>query len=441
MEHTTQYVETETARPPGPRLPALLQTFAWGLRPLQFSDWCARRYGTPYTSRAVGGAALVQFVDPKAVREIFALSASDFSATQASRDILEPFLGENSLLMLEGDRHRTERRIVVRAFHADAFATQERVIDECTRTAMAGWPRDRSFPIHPEMQSLTLEVMLRAAFAIDDRTELDALLTPLREFLALAGSLLILYPPFRERWFARSRWHRFLRLRDEIDRALVDLIRARRATANERHDILSALASATHEDGALLDETVVRDHLLTLLLAGHDTTATALAWAFDLLAHHPAVADRLARELEAGDDAYLDAVVKEVLRIRPVVPEVARTLTEPMRIGEYLLPAGTVASANIHLAHQRAETYADPRAFRPERFIGSASDPNAWLPFGGGVRRCIGIAFATLEMRTVLRAVVTEMRVRPARSKPDSPKRRAVTLIPRHGAPVVLTPR
>lgn len=445
MVHTEQYVENagrdSHGLPRGPRLPVVLQTFAWGLRPVQFAEWCARRYGTPFTTRTVGGAAMVQFADPEAVREIFALPACRFSASEASRELLEPFLGENSLLMLDGDRHHAERRVVVRAFHSESFVAQERTIAECTRAAISSWPRDRAFPIHPAMQSLTLEVILRAAFGIEHRDELDRLLLPLREFLASAGSLLILFPPFRERWFVRDRWRRFLELRAEIDGVLVELIRARRASTLEPHDILSGLALAEDEHGALLEEAAVRDHLLTLLLAGHDTTATALSWAFDLLAHHRAIADRLADELAGGDDTYLDAVVKEVLRIRPVVPEIARTLGQPTQIGGYLLPSGTVASASITLAHQRAGTYRDPRSFRPERFLGTTTDPSAWLPFGGGIRRCLGVAFATLEMRTVLRTVVSELNIAPARSKLESARRRAVTLIPRHGAPVVLTRR
>jgi cytochrome P450 len=445
--HTDEYVGDGSAEavspslPSGPPLPALVQTFAWGLRPLAFAEWCGRRYGTPFTTRMIGGAALVDFADPSAVREIFALPASDFSATAASRDILEPFLGENSLLMLDGDRHHAERKIVVRAFHSESIALQERTIAACTHSAMGRWPLQRAFPIHPAMQALTLEVILRAAFAIEDNGQLDELLVPLREFLSSASSLLLLFPPFRERWFARARWRRFQQLRGEIDRALIDLIRARRAATSEPHDILSALASARDVHDELLDETAVRDHLLTLLLAGHDTTATALGWAFDLLAHHPWVADRLAAEIAAGGDAYLNAVVKEVLRIRPVVPEVARTLTRDTTIGGRVLPAGTVVGANIHLAHQRVETYRDPRTFRPDRFLETAADPNAWLPFGGGIRRCIGVAFATLEMRTVLRTTVSALEIQPARSKPEPARRRAVTLIPRHGAPVVLTCR
>jgi len=445
--HTERYVQggpdavASRPLPSGPRFPALVQTFAWGLRPLTFAEWCARHYGTPFTTRMIGGAALVEYAAPDAVREIFALPASDFSATAASRDVLEPFLGENSLLMLDGDRHHAERKIVVRAFHSETFAAQERTIAGCTQAAIARWPLHRPFPIHPAMQTLTLEVMLRAAFAIEDHHELDALLTPLREFLSSASSLVLLFPPFREQWFVRARWQRFQQLRAEIDRALIDLVRARRAAASERHDILSALASARDEHDQLLDETVVRDHLLTLLLAGHDTTATALGWAFDLLAHHSWVADRLAHDLAEGSDTYLDAVVKEVLRIRPVVPEVARMLTRETTIGGRVLPAGTVVGANIHLAHQRVETYSDPRAFRPDRLIDAAGYPNAWLPFGGGIRRCIGVAFATLEMRTVLRTAVGALQIRPARSKPEPARRRAVTLVPRHGSPVVLSRR
>jgi cytochrome P450 len=241
----------------------------------------------------------------------------------------------------------------------------------------------------------------------------------------------------------RSRWERFLALHRVIDKAIVELVRDRRRAPGllDRHDILSKLAAATDDSGALLDEAVVRDHLLTLVLAGHDTTATALGWAFDLLAHHPLVAEKLVRELRDGDDQFLDAFIKEVFRIRPVIPEVARVLTAPVDISGVRVPAGHSAAANIHLAHQCAETYPDPTEFRPERFLGAPADPYGWLPFGGGIRRCIGVAFATLEMRTVLRTVVPSFSVHPARRRPVQPRRRAVTLIPRYGAPVVLVPR
>ena len=400
-------------------------------------------YGTPFTIRMLGGAGMVHFSDPDAIREIFALSADDFSAGAMTRDILEPFLGPNSLLVLDGDRHRDERRIVVRAFHADSFAVHERTIEECTRRSMATWPHGRPFAIHEQMQAITLEVILRALFGIDDHDELVALLVPLRTFLALGGSLTILAPPLRELPFVRRKWERFKALHHEIDRAILELIRRRRAEPqlDTRTDILSALVRATDESGEPLADPVVRDHLLTLLLAGHDTTATALAWAFDLLAQHPAVADRLANDLRAGDDAYLDAVIKEVLRLRPVIAEVGRMLTRPCTVAGHTYPAGVMVTANVHLAHRRPDVYPQPDRFRPERFLDGAPDVHAWLPFGGGIRRCLGVAFANLELRTVLRTVMPELTITPARPQLERPRRRAVTLIPRHGSLITIHPR
>lgn len=429
--------------PPGPTWPAAVQSAAWGLRPVALYDWCARRYGTPFTIRMVGGDGMVHFSDPDAIREIFALSAADFSAGAMSRDVLEPFLGLNSILVLDGDRHHDERRIVVRAFHADSFAVHERTIEECTRSSMTTWPQGQPFTIHEHMQAITLEVILRALFGIDDHDELIALLVPLRTFLSLGGSLTILVPQLRELPIVRRKWERFKALHEEIDTAILGHIHRRRAEPHlDTHtDILSALVGATDESGEPLADEVVRDHLLTLLLAGHDTTATALAWAFDLLAHHGAIADRLANELRAGDDTYLDAVIKEVLRLRPVIAEVGRMLTRPCTVAGHTYPAGVALSANVHLAHHRPDAYPQPEVFRPERFLDGAPDVHAWLPFGGGIRRCLGVAFATLELRTVLRTVIPELTITPARTQLERPRRRAVTLIPRHGAPITIHPR
>jgi cytochrome P450 len=241
----------------------------------------------------------------------------------------------------------------------------------------------------------------------------------------------------------RGRWKRFQALHHEIDRAILELIRRRRAEPDldTRTDILSALARATEASGEPLADPVVRDHLLTLLLAGHDTTATALGWAFDLLAQHPEAADRLTNELRAGDDAYLDAVIKEVLRLRPVIAEVGRMLTRPCTVAGHTYPARVIVTANVHLAHRRPDVYPQPDRFRPERFLEGAPDVHAWLPFGGGIRRCLGVAFANLELRTVLRTVIPELTITPARHRLEAPRRRAVTLIPRHGSPVTVQRR
>jgi cytochrome P450 len=431
------------ALPPGPAWPVVAQTAAWGLRPVALYDWCARRYGTPFTIRMLGSAGAVHFSDPAAIREIFALHADDFSAGAMTRDILEPFLGPNSLLVLDGDRHRDERRIVVRSFHADSFAAHERTIEECTRRAMSGWRRGQPFAIHEHMQAITLEVILRALFGIDDRDELAALLRPLRAFLSLGGSLTILAPPLRELPFVRRKWNRFQALHHEIDGAILELIRRRRAESHldDRTDVLSAVIGATDHTGEPLADPLVRDHLLTLLLAGHDTTATALGWAFDLLAHHPEVAERLTDDLGAGSDAYLDAVIKEVLRLRPVITETGRLLTRPCAVAGRTYPSGVMVTANVHLAHRRPDVYPEPDRFRPERFLEGAPDVHAWLPFGGGIRRCLGIAFANLELRTVLRTVIPELTITPGRRRLEQPRRRAVTLIPRHGSPVIVQAR
>jgi cytochrome P450 family 135 len=414
---------------------------AWGVRPTRFMSACARRYGDAFTVGFIQGRSMTYVNRPEAVRDLAALQPTQFMAGAEARELLEPFLGTNSLLLLDGEQHACTRRAVARAFHAESFASQEQAMLEITQRALASWPRGTPLTMHDRMQALTLEVILRILFAVSDEG-VDQLRPPLREFLALSGSVAILFEPFRRLPRVRGTWARFTELRAQIDDALVALVRTRRAATGTDGpvDVLSALARARDDDGSLLDEAVVRDQLLTLLLAGHDTTATALAWGFDLLAHDPIAADRLSSE-PADDDAFLDAVIKEVLRVRPIIPDVARRILQPTSIGGIALPAGTTVGVSTYLLQRRPDLYADPEAFRPDRFLTRPLDPNAWIPFGLGVRRCLGIAFATLEMRTVLRTVVQACTIRPVRRSLEAPKRRAVTLIPRHGAPVVLGPR
>jgi cytochrome P450 len=258
--------------------------------------------------------------------------------------------------------------------------------------------------------------------------------------LLASGSPILLVPAFRHDLGPRSPWGRFLRQRDEVDRVLLGWIRHRRQDPrlDERDDILSLLIQARYEDGGALNDQDLRDELITLLLAGHETTATALAWAFDLLLHHPGVLDRLTAELGAGEEAFLDAVIKETLRIRPVIPMVGRRLMRPMSLGGYDLPSGVIAVANIFLTHRRPDLYPDPLAFKPERFIESQADTYTWIPFGGGTRRCLGAAFATTEMRVVLRTVLTEARLSAGNPEMEAVGRRAVTMVPKRGALVVL---
>jgi cytochrome P450 len=440
MLDTTQYHGAK--RPPSPPIPGVVQMVAWGLRPIDLVSACARRYGDTFTIRFIQGRSITYVNRPESVGDLSALDPGQFLVGAEARDLLEPFLGANSLLVLDGEEHARARRTVARAFHAESFAAQEQAMLEMTQRALASWPFDTPVALHDRMQALTLEVILRVLFGVSDDS-LDDLLSPLREFLALAGSVVILLEPLRTLPGVRRTWARFTELRAQIDDALTALVRTRRAAGEVAGpvDVLSALSRARDDAGLLLDEAVVRDHLLTLLLAGHDTTATALAWGFDLLAHHPGVAVRLASDLGNGDDAYLDAVIKEILRVRPIIPDVVRRILEPTSIGGVSLPAGTTVGISTHLLHRRPDLYADPDEFRPDRFLDRPVDPHAWIPFGLGVRRCLGIAFATLEMRSVLRTVVSTCTIRPVRRSLEGPKRRAVTLIPRHGAPVVLSGR
>jgi cytochrome P450 len=301
---------------------------------------------------------------------------------------------------------------------------------------MSRWQRGAHLCLHDATRTIALEVILRAVFGAEDGMELQGLRDALRPYLAdSSASVLILIPPFRRDLGPRSPWGKFVRQRAAVHREVLALVDRRRSQPDvgARPDMLSALVQGSEDDTLVLDE------LMTLLLAGHDTTATGLAWAFDLLLHHPAAHRRLCSDLAAGDDSYLHAVVHEALRLRPVIGEVTRRPLQPLTLSLGEVPAGTSVMASVHLAHTDADRYPDPFAFRPERFLGEAPDLASWLPFGGGVRRCLGAAFATLEMTEVLRTVITCAELRPASTEMERPKRRAVTLIPRHGTRAVLS--
>ena len=305
---------------------------------------------------------------------------------------------------------------------------------EATERDMDTWPRQTPFALRPHMQTITFDVILRAVFGVREDDRLAALRAAMERLVGYSGSLILL-PAMRRDLGPLSPWRRFTRLRSAVDAELHALIRRRRADPllTERTDILSLLLQA----GQLRD-TQLRDELLTMLFAGHETTATAIAWAFDLLLHDAAALERLNAELRAGGNEYLDAVIKETLRLRPVISEVGRTLTRPARIGGWDLPQGAVIVPNVLLLHRDPELFPDPLSFRPERFLDGSCDASAWIPFGGGVRRCLGAAFAMEEMRVVLRTVLLRFRLRAARASPEKPRRRAVTMIPRAGTRVIL---
>ena len=425
--------------PPGPPLPIAVQTLAMGFRQNQFLAMCAERYGEPFTVRMPGGRTLVMFSDPAAIKAIFSGSPDDLHAGESTGAVLEPFVGTNSLLLLDGARQLHERRLMMPSFHGERMAKYVQIMVDATRDDIRSWPLHEPFAMRPHTQRVTLEVIMRAVFGVGDEGGLDDLRRHLHTMLTSSLNPQLLLPVFRRELGGLSPWAKFLRLRVEIDEALLGEIRRRREDPDidSRSDILSMLVQARYEDGTGLKDHDLRDELITLLLAGHETTATALAWAFDLLLHHPTVLDRLQTELAGGDDTYLDAVIKEVLRLRPVIPQVGRKLQRDLEINGTLLPKGVIAVANIVLAHQRPEIYPEPTRFRPERFIETPADTYTWIPFGGGTRRCLGAAFATTEMKVVLKTVLGEARLRAADAHEEPVARRMVTLVPKHGTRVV----
>lgn len=429
--------------PPGPSAPPTVQTARWLYRPIEFMDACRQRHGDAFSVMFLGfETPMVMLSDPESIK---ALYRSRENGLPPGRTVtLEPVMGSRSVLLLEGSEHLSRRKAMLPAFHGERMRQYETVISEVARSEIASWPLDSAFPIHPRMQAVTLDVILRAVFGITDPQRLERMRGLLARMLGNLASPRLQMRVLLARRFGRS---------DPMDdvrqegRAVDDLIQAeiaeRRADPrlDERDDILSMLMAARFEDGAEMGDEELRDQLITLLLAGHETTATALAWTFDLLLRHPAAVARLRSELESGEDEYLRAVISEALRLRPVVPLAGRRLRSELRVDGHVLPEGTDVTPAIWLAHTRADVYPDPLEFRPERFLDGAPETYAWIPFGGGVRRCVGAAFAEFEMRVVLREVLTRCELRLAGSKPERIARRNITFSPRGGTPVVLSGR
>jgi cytochrome P450 len=421
-----------------------VQTVLWMLAPVRFGRWCHRRYGDAFTLRLPFNGRIVQLADPEAIRAVFAAPPADARAGEANI-VLEPILGTRSVLLLDGAEHMRQRKLMLPAFHGDRMQSYVPIIEAATRRQMETWPDGRPFAVRPSTQALTLEVILRTVFGADEGAELEHLKAVLTALLDLPRNPLGLLPWFR-RDTPRSSWGKFLRRRAAVDAAVHALISARRAEADgpdDRHrdDILSLLLRARDEAGEPMTDAELRDELMTLLLAGHETTATALAWFLEQASRRPDVVARLRADLAKGSGTYLDACIKETLRIRPVVPVVARRLHAPLQLPDRTLPAGSAVAPNVMLTHHNPRVWPDPEDFRPERFIGTRPDVNAWLPFGGGVRRCLGAAFATLEMRTVIPFVLDRVDVTPGSSRPEPAMRRAVTLVPSRGARIVVTAR
>jgi cytochrome P450 family 135 len=396
------------------------------------------RYGDVFSSHFPFFGRIVYVADPALVKEVFTGDPTIFHAGEANATVLGDALGEHSLLTLDEGRHLSQRKLLLPPFHGAAVRRYTEVMAEATAREVERWPVGRSFSLRPHMQAITLDVILRAVFGVRDGERMDRF----RDTIPRLGNLssVLDWLPFMQRDLGGlTPAARFRKAVAAVDELIYAEIAERRELGEERDDVLTLLLGARHEDGSAMTDVELRDELMTLLTAGHETTATGLSWALERLLRTPRVMERVLDSLD--DDDYLDAVVKETLRVRPVIVDVARKLTRDVEIGGWQLPAGTMVLPAIAALHARADLYPAPGEFRPERFLSEGAESYAWIPFGGGVRRCIGAAFAQVEMRVVLREVLRRVRLRADSTRPERPQIRHVTVVPSRGCRVVVEER
>jgi cytochrome P450 family 135 len=418
-------------------MPRLFQAARVTVQPYGFMIKRWQRYGDVFSTHFPIFGRVVYVVDPAEIKRVFSGDPTIFHAGEANDLALGDALGEHSLLTLDEGRHMSQRKLLLPPFHGESVRRYAEVMAEATAHEVDGWPIGKPFALRPRMQAITLEVILRAVFGVRDGERMDRFRERIPR-LAETSSVLS-WLPFMDRDLGglspAARFRRALAAVDELIYAEI----AERRESEPGEDVLSLLLSARHEDGSPMSDVELRDELMTLLTAGHETTATGLSWAFERLMRTPRVMERLLGSLD--DDEYLDAVVKETLRVRPVIVDVARKLTRPMEIGGYTLPAGTLVLPAIAAVHAREDLYPEPEEFRPERFIDGQPESYAWIPFGGGVRRCIGASFAQVEMRVVLREVLRRVRLSAPSARPERPAIKHVTVVPARGARAVVTER
>jgi cytochrome P450 len=406
-------------------------------------DQCARRYGETFTlTFGPSGRKLVMLSNPDAVKTVFT-AAPEIAPSAADSSPIAPIMGPSSVITLTGPEHMRQRKLLLPPFHGERMRAYEQVIVQATRRSMADWPLGEPMKLSERTRTITLEVILRAVFGVEAErmgTLRDAIAGLLKPAQMPALLLFALRRPSAER--PGGAIGRGL---DQLDAVIYAEIARRRAERDlgDRADILSLLLLARDEDGLQMTDQELRDELVTLLLAGHETTATAVAWAIERLVRHPDKLARLVAEIDAGEsDEYMQAVISETLRVRPVVPMVVRVLQEPLSVGGHELPKGTRVVPSIYLTNRNPRVYEAPNEFMPERFLESSPETFSWIPFGGGIRRCIGASFATLEMKLILQTVLGELAPSVPASggrlsrKGEWNRRRAITLVPSGGARV-----
>ncbi len=424
------------ALPPGPRVPATVATAQFARRPLDTLLRWHRAYGDVFTVKFLVFGTGVYVADPAEIRRMFTGDQSDLLAGEANSP-LSPILGESSVLVLDGPEHMRQRKLLLPPFQGSAVNSFREVIRDVAEAEISGWRDGDEFPIRERMRALTFDVICQAVFGVTERARIERLRAALLAVIDM-GSIFMLPALMRTDLGRFSPGGAFKRRLAAADELIFDEIARRREEPDldERTDVLSLLLRARDEDGRAMTDRELRDELFTMLGAGHETTATGLAFAFDLLSRHPVVMSRLRDEIESGSDDYLDAVVTESLRLRPVIDAVERTLAKPRTVCGWDLPAGIRVYPAIALVHRREDIYPQAHQFMPERFLDADTPSYAWLPFGGGIRRCIGAALAQAEMAEVIRAVVERVDLEAVRPEPDPVVLRGITLAPKYGTPV-----
>jgi cytochrome P450 len=420
------------------RLPRPLQSWFGVIRPFESRLAMRKRYGPVFLSNDVIVGQVFHIADRALIEQMFKWKPSEYNVGEP-RQVMEPVTGPSSILLLDGEHHMRMRKLMLPSFHGEAIARYAELIEQITNREIDSWrPGDR---VRTRMvaQTITMEVIIRAVFGITDPdrvSELRRLLPRLSSINPVLGIEAV-----RKDLGPHSPWGRFIRDRDRADEMLYEEIENRRLDSDEhtREDILTLLLSARDEHGDPLTDRELRDELITILLAGHETTATSIGWAFERLLRNPPALQRLVAEVKAGESDYIEAVIKETLRVRPVVPEVFRAPTEPVELGGYLFEPGTQLAASILLVQYDPELYPpDPHAFRPERFLEGAPEPYTWVPFGGGVRRCLGAAFAQLEMKIVIATLLARVQLRAPRARSEKARFRGVTVLPSRGGEAIV---
>ena len=431
------------ALPPGPRLPSALQAIAWARRPLPFLERCQRRYGDTFTIRVRHSGTWVILGDPEDVKRVF-MADHTVLGVGVANSILGPLLGPRSVMLLEEPEHVRRRKLMLPPFHGERMRGYGAMMADVTSGELQSWPLGEPFELWPHMQEITLEAIMRVVFGEIETERMRRLRARLRELTGWMNDprRLTLLAAAGPRWLADNTGYR--RVMGPVEEAVLDEVRERQAQPgpDEREDIASMLAHAKYEDGSSMTEQDLRDELVTLLTDG--PTSALLCWAFERLLRHPDKLARLRRDLDAGaQDTYLDAVVKETLRLCPAAPIVVRRLLEPMQLGGYTIPAGTTVAPCVHLIHRRPDIYPDPLSFRPGRFLeradGLAIDTYTWIPFGGGVRRCLAASYAQLLMKQVIRTILSEVDLRPADTRSERTRKSAIAFVPHRQATVIAT--